>query len=141
MRVEESIAIARPREDVWAFISDPQNDTKWCAKVQSVEALGEGRWRVVHKPIPLRPALELVVEHRELEPPARLTMREEDDGSVFDVEYRLEPADQGTRVTQTSDFEWKRMPRPLQLFLKGGVRRDVRNQLKALKHVLEGSQS
>jgi hypothetical protein len=36
-----------------------------------------------------------------------------------------------------SEFEWKRLPRPVQLFLTGGVRRDVRNQLKALKRALE----
>lgn len=138
MRVQESIEIARPREDVWAFVSDPQNDTAWCGKVESVEPAGERRWRVMHKPIPLRPPLELIVEHREIEPPSRLTMHEEDAGSFFDIEYRLEPSGTGTRLTQTSDFGWKSLPRPVQAFLKGGVRRDVRNQLKALKRLLEG---
>lgn len=137
MRVEESITIARPREDVWAFVAEPLNDPKWCSKVESVESAGEHRWHVLHKPIPMRPPLELVLEHRDVEPPSRLTMHQEDEGSVFDVEYRLEPSGTGTRITQVSDFEWKRLPRPVQLFLKGGVRRDVRNQLKLLKQTLE----
>jgi carbon monoxide dehydrogenase subunit G len=141
MRVEESVDIARPPADVWAFVSDPMNDMQWCSKVQSVEPIGERRWRVMHKPIPMRPPQELIVEHRELEPEKRLTMHEEDEGSTFDVQYRLEPCATGTRFTQVSEFEWKRLPRPVQAFLKGGVRRDVRNQLRALKRLLEAAPS
>jgi hypothetical protein len=65
-------------------------------------------------------------------------MREEDGGSVFDVEYRLEPNQAGTRFTQVSEFEFKRLPRGLHVILARGVRRDVRAQLRALKDVLEG---
>jgi hypothetical protein len=83
---------------VWAFVADPMNDPKWCKKVESVEPAGDRRWRVMHKPIPLRPPLELIVEQRELEPPRRLAMHEEDEGSVFDVEYRLESTGTGTRL-------------------------------------------
>ena len=137
MRVEESITIARPPDEVWAFVADHANDPAWCSKVKSVERAGERRWRVMHKPIPMRPPLELTVEQREVDPPTRLTLHQEDEGSVFDVEYRLVPEGAGTRFTQASEFEWKSLPRPMQLFLRGGVRRDVRNQLKALKRRLE----
>jgi hypothetical protein len=92
---------------------------------------------VTHKPIPLRAPTELVVEHVEVDAPRRLSLREEDDASVFQVEYRLEPSSTGTRFTQTSTFEWKTLPRVLRGTLARGVRRDVRGQLEALKHVLE----
>jgi hypothetical protein len=52
--VEESIDIARSPESVWAFVSDPRNDPRWCRKVKSVEPTGDGRWRVLHKPVPFR---------------------------------------------------------------------------------------
>ena len=138
VRVEESIEIARPPQAVWDVVVDPQRDAEWCAKVKSVEPLGEGRWRVVHKPVPLRPATELIVDQVEVDPPRRLRLREEDDASVVEVEYRLEPSAGGTRFVQASDVDWKRLPRILHGTFRRGVQRDVRHQLQALKRLLEG---
>ena len=82
--------------------------------------------------------MELTLEHLELQPPSRLAIREEDEASMFHVEYRLEPSEVGTRFTQISEFEWKKLPRVLHGTFAHGVRRDVRGQLKALKRFLEG---
>ena len=138
MRVEEAIVIARPPEQVWAVVADPRGDPRWCPKVESVEAAGEKRWTVTHKPVPLRPPMEMSLELLSLDPPTRLTLREEDEASVFEVEYRLEPIPSGTRFTQVSDFRWKKLPRVLHGFFARGVRRDVRGQLRELKRLLEG---
>jgi len=124
-------------QDVWELISDPANDPRWCAKVKSVQPIGPGRWKVLHKPVPLRPAVGLSLEQLELEPPARLLMRQEDDASIFTVEYRLAPSAEGTRFMQVSEFEWKTLPRILHGTFARGVRRDVRGQLRALKGALE----
>jgi hypothetical protein len=137
IRVDESIEIARLPDTVWAFVSDPGNDPRWCRKVKSVEPRGDGRWLVLHKPVPLRPPKELMLEHLELRPPETLTLREEDEASVFDVEYRLEPSAAGTRLTQISNFEWKKLPRVLHGTFARGVHRDIRAQLRALKRLLE----
>ena len=137
MRVEESIEIARRPEEVWAFVAAAENDPKWCSKVKAVEVAGERRWRVTHKPVPLRPAMELMVEHLAADPPSRLSIREEDDVSVFEVEYRLDGRGDMTRFTQISEFEWKRLPRFLHGTFRRGVERDVRGQLRELKRVLE----
>jgi carbon monoxide dehydrogenase subunit G len=138
IRIEESIEIARSPDSVWGFVSDPRNDPLWCRKVESVEPAGEGRWEVVHKPVPLRPPIKLTLEHLELRPPESLTLREEDEAAVFDIEYRLERSGRGTRLTQVSTIAWKRLPRVLHGTFARGVRRDVRGQLRALKRVLEG---
>jgi uncharacterized protein YndB with AHSA1/START domain len=137
MRVKEAIEIRCPAERIWELVSDPSHDPRWCPKVESVDAVGPSRWKVVHKPVPLRPPLELTLEHLELDPAARLRLREEDDVSIFIVEYRLEPTSTGTRFTQTSDFTWKTLPRVLHRMFARGVRRDVRAQLRALKRALE----
>ena len=137
MRVEESIEIARPRQTVWEFVADASNDPRWCPKVRSVVAAGDRRWKVVHKPVPLRPPVELTVEYIEIEPPYRLRIREEDEASVFEVEYRLDESGAGTRFTQVSDFERKRLPRFLRGTFARGVRGDVRRQLRSLKSTLE----
>jgi uncharacterized protein YndB with AHSA1/START domain len=140
VRVERSVEISRPVQEVWEFVVDPANDPLWCRKVKAVERSGPKSWRVLHKPVPLRRAAELSVEHLAAEAPSRLTMREEDEASVFEVEYRLEPIPSGTRFTQASDFEWKRLPRVLRKTFARGVARDVRGQLRGLKSVLESGQ-
>jgi carbon monoxide dehydrogenase subunit G len=136
-RIEESIEIARTPDFVWAFLADPLNDPRWCPKVKSVQPIADRRWRVVHKPVPFRRPMELTVEHVELRPPKSLTLREEDEASVFDVEYRVDQSGDGTRFTQISSFAWKGLPRVLHGTFARGVRRDLRAQLKALKRLLE----
>ena len=89
-----------------------------------------------HKPVPLRPPLELSLEQIELDAPLRLVIRQEDETSVFDVEYRLDPVPGGTRFTQVSDFTWKKLPRFLQGTFERGVRRDLRKQLECLCQLL-----
>jgi hypothetical protein len=81
--------------------------------------------------------MELALQQLDLQPPSRLTLREEDEASTFDVEYRLEPSETGTRFTQIREFEWKKLPRLLHGTFARGVRRDVRGQLRALKRLLE----
>jgi uncharacterized protein YndB with AHSA1/START domain len=139
VRVEESIEIARPPEAVWELVSDPANDPPWCPKVKSVESADRRHWTVLHKPVRLRSPFELSLEQLEVEPPNRLTLRQEDEASVFHVEYRLEPSAIGTRFTQVSEFEWKKLPRVLHGTFARGVRRDIRGQLRELKRVLERS--
>ena len=137
VRIEETVQIRRSPEQVWAFVVDHRNDPLWCRKVQSVEPGESGKWTVTHKPVPLRPTMSLVLEQLETDSPRFLKLREEDDASVFDVEYHLDPAAQGTRFTQISEFEWKKLPHMLHKAFARGVRRDVRDQLRALKRALE----
>ena len=69
MRVEKSIEIRRAPEAVWAVVSDPRNDPRWCPKVKSVQAAGDQRWDVQHRSVPLRPATLIRVEHLTREEP------------------------------------------------------------------------
>ncbi len=124
---------------MWELVSDPLKDPDWCPKVKSVEPTGERRWIVLHKPVPLRSPFELTLEQLDVQPPSRLTLRQEDEASIFNVEYRLEPTETGTRFTQISEFEWKKLPRVLHGTFARGVRRDVRGQLVQLKRFLERS--
>jgi uncharacterized protein YndB with AHSA1/START domain len=137
VRVSETIEINCGIEEVWHFACDPTHDPAWCPKVKSVDRVGPDRWVVHHKPIPLRPATALTVDQVAVEAPHRLVLREEDDASIFDVQYRLEPTSSGTRFTQISEFRWKTLPRLVQRLLAPGVRHDVRRQLRELKRILE----
>jgi hypothetical protein len=105
--------------------------------VRRVDAAGERRWSVVHKPIPLRPPIELMMEQVEAEPHKRIRLREEDESAVIEITYLLEPTAGGTRFTQVSEVEWKRLPRFLHGTFRRGVERDLRTQLGELKALLE----
>ncbi len=137
MRVTETIQINREVAQVWRFVSDPMNDPAWCPKVKRVDRVSPDRWTVRHKPIPLRPPAALTVDRVAAEVPRRLVLRDEDDASIFDIEYHLEPTSAGMRFTQISDFRWKRLPAVVQRLLARGGRRDVRRQLRELKRTLE----
>jgi carbon monoxide dehydrogenase subunit G len=137
VRVSETIEIKRAIEEVWHFVCDPTHDPAWCPKVKSVDRVGPNRWLVHHKPIPLRPTTILTVDQVAAEAPHWWVLREEDDASIFDIEYRFEPTSSGTRFTQISEFRWKQLPTPMQQLLAPGVGRDVRRQLRELKRILE----
>jgi len=81
--------------------------------------------------------MELTLQQLDVQPPRKLILREEDEASIFHVEYRLEPSAAGTRFTQISELEWKKLPRVLHGTFARGVRRDVRGQLQAMKRLLE----
>jgi uncharacterized protein YndB with AHSA1/START domain len=142
MEIEKTVVIARPVEDVWAFIAEARNDPGWCDKVESVEQVaGEGpgpdaRYRVIHRPVRLKKPKELAVTVEEYSPPSRLRLREEDDDGVFNVTYELEPVAEGTRITQHDRIEWK-IPRFQYPIARRMVSRDIANQFAALKRRLE----
>jgi len=119
------------------MVADPRNDPRWCRAVKSVDMVEERRWRVMHKPIPLRPPRELELKQLEAEPPHRLALRWEDAAAIFNIEYRLEPIQDGTRFTQVSVFAWKRLPRVFHGTFRRAVRREVRRQLRTLRALLE----
>lgn len=137
MRVAETIEIACSPAAVWAVVADPCNDPDWCRKVRSVEAVDGRRWQARHKPIPVRPARDLLVTHIAVDAPRRLVAEQEDLAGVFEIEYRLEATPAGTRFTQVSRFEMEDVPRVLHPAFGWAVRHEVRSQLRALRDLVE----
>jgi uncharacterized protein YndB with AHSA1/START domain len=141
--VERSITIDRPIEEVFAFVADPRNDPRWCKRVLSVEQVaGDGpaagaRYRGLHRPVRVRPPLQLAVEVLDVEPPHRMTLRAVDNDGVFDVAYELRPDDAGTRITQRDDVDLVGVPRPLHRIARRNIGRHLDEQLAALKRLLE----
>lgn len=136
MLIEREIEIARPVEDVFAFVSDPRNDPRWCRKVQSVEGSGD-RFEVIHKPVPLRPARRMDMRRLDSRPPTRIEWSQDDGTDVFHVTYELEPTASGTRFRQRSDAQIGAVPRFLYGLWRHGIGRDIAGQLRMLKRVLE----
>jgi len=143
MDLEATIMIDRPIQEVWDHIADLRNDPAWCKKLESVEQLSgdrpgpDARYRVMHRPVPLRKPKELMVTVEEYAPPSRMRLREEDDDGLFDVTYELEPLGNGTRLTQRDRIDWK-IPRFQHPIARRMVSRDITKQFQALKRRLEG---
>ena len=137
MEIVRSIEIEHARDAVFAFVSDPLGDPRWCPKVKSVELVGDGRYAVVHKPVPGKPERQMKLTRVALDPPSRIEWREEDGVDVFEVTYELEDLGGRTRLTQRSVAELgsSRLLRPL---YRAGIGRDVAKQLRELKKLLEG---
>jgi uncharacterized protein YndB with AHSA1/START domain len=142
MKIEATIEIARPPEEVWALIADPRNDPQWCDHVVSVEQIAgdgpglEARYDVVHQPIRLRGPKPLSMVVTDYDPPRRMSFREQDSDAVFVVTYLLAESGSGSSLTQVDEIEWK-LPFPGPQIGRLMVNRGIRGQLAALKRVLE----
>ena len=145
MRVERSIGIDSPPEDVFAVVGDMRRDPEWCKRVLSSEQVqgegpGEGaRYRAVHRPQRLRKPMDLDVRVQSFDPPRSMRLREQDSDGVFDVTYELEPnGSGGTRITQRSDVDLS-LPRVLHPIGRFEIGRHLREQLAALKQLVENA--
>lgn len=136
------MTIERPRQVVHEFVIDPRNDPRWCPKVSSVEVEEEDAeaFVVVHRPIPFRPPR--TIDHRRLESkPGLIRWREDDGTDVVHVTYLLEELEsERMAFTQRSEFELG-APRIVHPVMRLGIGRDMGDQLKRLKRVLESRPS
>lgn len=140
--VETRIEIDRPREQVAAFASDPDNATAWYENIESVEwrtgpplAVGS-RMAFVARFLGRR--LAYTYEVRELVPGERLVMSTADGLFPMETTYTWEDNGRGgTSMALRNRGEpagFSRMAGPL---LAGAMRRANRKDLERLKEILE----
>jgi uncharacterized membrane protein len=140
--VETRIEIDRPREQVAAFASDPDNATAWYENIESVEwrtgpplAVGS---RIAFVARFLGRRLAYTYEVRELVPGERLVMSTADGLFPMETTYTWEDNGRGgTSMALRNRGEpagFSRMAGPL---LAGAMRRANRKDLERLKEILE----
>lgn len=143
-RVEEEIVIDRAPEDVFAFVTDPENDREWVSTAVERQREKEGpigvgsRIRAVDKFLGRR--IESTLEVTEHEPNTRSAIRLEGPISASGT-YLLQPEDGRTRFRWVLDAEaglgglyLGRVTDPLVTFI---FRRRIRSDLRRLKDALE----
>jgi uncharacterized protein YndB with AHSA1/START domain len=141
-RVEHSIEIERPPEEVFAFVADPRNDATWCDHVsRCVQSHGDGpgpgaRYEETHRPSRLLREQTRRIEVLEHDSPHLLRTRQEDGNGVFLIDYVLESTPRGTRWTQRDAIEWK-VSRAGQAVARRMVSHHIGEQAEKLKRVLE----
>ena len=100
---ETSIAIARPRAEVFALVADPTRFPLWNSAVTSVEPTS-GSAYLMRRRLPTGEA-ENGLEIVESEPPAAFAVRTTYGPTPFNYRYRFTEADGATIVTLAGDLE------------------------------------
>jgi len=133
--------IERPREEVFAYMTDLRTAPRWRNMVRKIEVIGGGP---VQQGSKLLFTLDVMGQTRQGEvevwlydPPHRLGQRNTANGISGVFEYILEPDATGTTVTLTQDIRphglmWLALP-----LLLLGERRRLRGTLPNLKRAIE----
>jgi carbon monoxide dehydrogenase subunit G len=100
VRAELTIEIARPAEDVFAYLTDVSNLPAWQAGVKSATRR-DGR--IEESRSLFGREVQTTLEIVEDEEPRLFTLRSLDSPVPFTVRHELEPTDVGTRLTVTAD--------------------------------------
>jgi uncharacterized protein YndB with AHSA1/START domain len=142
MRLEESVEINRPVEEVFSYVANPENLPEWSGLVLEVHKETQGqpeegdRFTTVAKFLGRR--FETPFERRAYEPNRRYTDRAAG-GPIPDQDwtYTFEEVSGGTRITRAAEGEpggFFRLAGPL---LERAGRRQIRADLGNLKDLLE----
>ena len=140
-KVETSIVIQRPIEEVFAFLSNRENNPKWVSELTEVsktsdEAVGVGtRWREIRKFLNHR--LEYEYEYVEYEPNRKITTRSKSGPFPLEFQSRFENVEGGTRIQSTIQGEpggFFKLAEPLLMSI---VKRQLETALANLKDLME----
>ncbi len=139
--VTESIVIARPPEDVFAVVADPERDPEWCVLVPESHFTGDaetglGTYEFVQR-IPIHRVTPGWGEILESDPPRLLKSRSGFERTELQTTIELEAVADGTRITQTNAVRWLGWQRFMSPLLERATRRAIVDQLAALKQLLE----
>ena len=140
--VVTEIDIARPRADVYAFASDPDNATRWYSNIDSVEwetprPAGLGS-RIAFSARFLGRRLTYTYEVVELVDGERFAMHTAQGPFPMETTYAFSDADGGTRMSLRNRGEPSGFAKLGASLMAAAMRRENRKDLERLKGLLEG---
>jgi uncharacterized membrane protein len=140
--VSTEIEIARPRDEVAAYASDPTNAPEWYVNIESVEwktpppAVVGSRMAFVARFLGRR--LAYTYEVKEIVPGERFVMATAEGPFPMETTYAWEDtAGGGTRMTLRNRGEPSGFSRLVAPFMASAVRRATKKDLARLKEILE----
>ncbi len=140
-----TIRLAHPRAAVWAVVSDPAQDPRWCDAVRSCELVaGEpaqvgARYRFTEG-LSAKKAREGSIEVTVVEQPSRMVTVAETLDRRYEITYELvEAADGGTVLTQTSDAAFIGQTGRFGVLFTPMMQWQMRRQLRALRRLLNAA--
>ena len=141
VEVETSIVVNRPLEEVFAFISDFENENQWSSAVSSAKYLegGPGKVGSTVRFVAnfLSRDIESISKTRSHEPNHKIDF-ELIKGTVTGKGWRkVEAVGNATQVTQRFNFEFGGLFRAVKFILKPTLQKQLDGDFKKLKAVLE----
>jgi uncharacterized membrane protein len=139
--ITESIEIARPPEEVFAYVDDLPRHTEWQSQLESARVETEGPARVGTRVVEVRRVpggpREFTYEITEHEPP-RLAAFRVLNGPVRPVgRVTFEPSGAGTHYTVQLDFEGHGFGKLIAPFARRDARKQLPQDLARLKERVE----
>lgn len=139
--VESTIVINRPIEDVFAFVTDSENDPKWAIPVTECTRITDETASLGTKytysspmgPFVMQGKMEIVV----YEPSTHI----EWDGETMLMKWRgrcsFEQKENGTQVTMKTDFHGKGIVKFLESMMQSPFKKSYDEQFQNLKKILD----
>ncbi|MGH2691061.1 MAG: SRPBCC family protein [Actinomycetota bacterium] len=142
IEADASVTIARPIEEVFAFVTDPANDPRWQDDLLEASRSGPvAPGSHVHTAVKFMGRRDIDIEILEAEPPRRLKVQTRS-GPPFGllplITYELTPAAGGTTFTRRLRMSAKGAGKIMQPMMGFMSRRYNRRFLANLKRVMEG---
>ena len=146
LHVQESVEVGRPVDEVFAYLSDPENTKEWSATVMDVrqdtpgplEGVGD---RFVLSQKFLGRSIQAPQEVVAFEPGRSYTLRTIEGPIQMTASWACEPSAGGTSVTATFDGNAGTFFTLVGPILERAVRRQLRSDLETLKDLLESKGS
>jgi uncharacterized membrane protein len=142
-KIERSIVIERPLEEVWDFVQDTSKDAMWQTTLVESQVLTEGPRRVGTQVQEVRRFLgvqiPMTLELTEFEPRHRSSLRAVSGGIPLSGSYLLEPLDGGTKLTVTGQLEAHRLFKLAEQVFARMTSRELEASLGHLKDLLEAA--
>jgi uncharacterized membrane protein len=135
IKVEDTVEINRPADEVFRYVSDPDNLPTWAGVVVEVRRDGGDRFTLVQKFLGRR--FETPCEVIASEPSRRHVFRSTGGPIPLTFTYILEPSGAGTRFTQTGEGEPGSFFGLVGPLFEKAAKRQVHHDLETLKDVLE----
>lgn len=141
LKVESSVDIKRPVEDVFAYVADPSNVAEWSSIYFEAKLEGSGPMRVGSR---IKSAsrflgrrIDMTGEVTEYERNRKFSIRADSGPAHGSTVYRLEPTEQGTRLHFKMEGEAPGLFKLADPVLSGLVKRHYDADLASLKELLE----
>ncbi len=134
VRAEVVVDIARPPEEVWAYLTDVSNLPQWQSGVHS--AVREGT-QIRESRHMLGRELQTTLEIEAEDAPRLFALRALNSPVPFTVRHELEPSGGGTRLTVTGEGDPGMLPGFAAGIMARRAEKQFRKDFERLKRVLE----
>jgi uncharacterized protein YndB with AHSA1/START domain len=140
-KIQQSITINQPVEQVFGFVRDTRNTTRWHPSLTEARATLDGPAQVGTQITEVRTfigrKMESTFEIVEMEPNTRIVMKSESGPFPLKVTMTFETLGNATRITLEADTEPKGFLKLADGMIAGMLKKELETDLSAAKHVVE----